>query len=230
MVLLIVALLLGSGMAVISTQMEQQRIKDTQKMLDDAREALLGYVASHLATDSRPYLPCPDKTTALPAGGTENDGLEDRVGGVCVVAEGNLPWVTLGAASLDGWGNRLRYRPTPAFANSNVGMRLDSVGTLSVNNAAGAAVAIGVPVVVLSHGPNMWGAISSSGTAVGAPPAANVNETENADNDVLFFSNPPVMAGLAGGEFDDVVAWLPSSLLFNRMLQAGVCVKTAACP
>ncbi len=224
-VLLIVALAIGGGLSVFSAQVEVQKVKETQSALDEAKEALIGYAVTHLATDSRPYLPCPDKTTAAGAG-TANDGQEDKTGTGCVAYDGNLPWVTLGLKGLDGWSNRLRYQVTNAFAQNNAGMQLGTAGTLTINSAAGAVVATAVPLVVLSHGPNGLGAISSGGAAVGAPTRAN--ELENADNDTIFVSNGPIE--VAGSEFDDVVTWLPAGLLFSRMLQAGVCVKTSACP
>ncbi len=223
MVLLIVALLLGGGLSVISAQIDQQKFKDTQKSLEDAKEALIGYAASHTETglpNTHPYLPCPDKTTVAGAG-TANDGLEDRVGGVCVVQEGNLPWVTLGLAGTDSWSNRLRYSVTPAFSNSTTGMLLTSLGTLTINNELGAPLATTVPVVILSHGSNTWGATNSAGVVIGAPPAANVNENENTNGNNVFISSSPVVAGGANGEFDDIVTWLPATILFNRMLQAG---------
>ena len=221
MVLLIVALLLGGGLTVLSTQIDQQKFKDTQKSLEDAKEALIGFAASHAATDGKPYLPCPDKTTAAGAG-TANDGQEDRAGGVCVVTEGNLTWVTLGIVGTDGWGNRLRYRVTLAFRSSAVGMQLSSPSTLTVNNELGAAVAVAVPAVILSHGGNTWGATSSAGAVIAQPPAANINETNNANAaDDVFISSSPVGLGGTGGEFDDIVTWLPATILFNRMLQAG---------
>ncbi len=226
-VLLIMALAIGGGLAVISGQAEYQKFKETQKVLDEAKEALIGYAASRGGAGN-PYLPCPDRTTGAGA----NDGAEDRVGGAgsnCTFLEGNLPWVTLGLTGLDGWNNRIRYRVSQqAFAT---GFNTGTVGALTVNNSAGANLATSIPVVLVSHGPNGWGAISASGTAIGNPPAANVNETENTGvaTNAIYVSNPPVEAGLAGGEFDDIVTWMPFGLLVNRMLQAGVCVKTV-CP
>jgi type II secretory pathway pseudopilin PulG len=235
-VLLIVALAIGGGLSVISGQVEHQKFKETQKALDEAKEAIVGYSVSHLAA-LRPYLPCPDRTTAGPPG-TANDGVEDlNAGGTdCAVFEGNLPWVTLGLVGLDGWGNRIRYRVpnASAFTSRTTGFDLATNPALAielvVNNAVGTRLVTDVPFVLVSHGPNGWGAISGSGTAIGAPPGASLNEAENTDGDTIFVSNPPVATGLAGGEFDDIVTWLPSNLLFTRMLQAGVCVKTAACP
>ncbi len=226
-VLLIMALAIGGGLAVISSQAEYQKFKETQKALEEAKEALIGYAASRGGAGN-PYLPCPDRTTGAGA----NDGAEDRVGGAgtnCVVLEGNLPWVTLGLTGLDGWNNRIRYRISQqAFAT---GFNTSTAGALTINNAAGTNLATGIPVVLVSHGPNGWGAISSGGVAIGNPPAANVNETENTGvaANAIYVSNPPVAAGLPGGEFDDIATWLPYSLLLNRMLQAGICVKTI-CP
>lgn len=118
-VLLIMALAIGGGLSVFSGQMELQKIKETNKAIEEAKEALIGYAASHLDALNRPYLPCPDKTAPGGAGvapNQPNDGLEDRTGaGGCVVVEGNLPWVTLGVTGLDGWANRFRYRPTPGL-------------------------------------------------------------------------------------------------------------------
>lgn len=221
-VLAILALLLGGGLTVLDAQIQQQRVKDTQRLLEEAREALIGYAASHTATNTRPYLPCPDKTGGGGAG-TANDGQEDRTvaTGACVMQEGNLPWTTLGMSDLDGWGNHLRYSVTPVFSNSTTGMLLTSVGTLTINNAAGTALATTIPAVILSHGKNGYGARNSSGGANAIPPAANTNETENNDNDLIFVSNSSVGAGGTGGEFDDIVVWLSPNILFSRMIQAG---------
>ena len=46
-VLLIAALLLGAILVPLTTQVVQRKTSDTQKTLDDASEALLGYVAAN---------------------------------------------------------------------------------------------------------------------------------------------------------------------------------------
>ncbi len=212
-VLFVVALLLGGGLGVFRAQVEQQRFSDTRKTLMDARQALIGFAASV----TPPYLPCPDRT----AGAGANDGVEDRAGPACVVAEGNLPWITLGIPGTDAWGNRLRYRVTPAFTNSATGIQLTSVGTLSVNNELGIAVAVNVPVIILSHGQNAWGATSGGGAVIALPPATNLNERENTDGDNLFVDSKPTTAAAVAGEYDDILTWLPGSILFSRMLEAG---------
>jgi prepilin-type N-terminal cleavage/methylation domain-containing protein len=218
-VLLIMALLLGGGLSMLSVQSDQQRIKDTNLMLNDAREALIGYAASHVDGAGKPYLPCPDKTGGGGAG-TANDGQEDRaVGGACVVQQGNFPWVTLGMAQADPWGNRLRYSVTNTFSNSTAGFTLASTGGITINDAAGTALASTIPAVLISHGKNGSGAINSSGTANAAP--AGANELTNTNPLATAVSNPPVGVGGGGGVFDDLVVWLPPTTLFNRMIQAG---------
>jgi type II secretory pathway pseudopilin PulG len=97
----VITLLLGGILVPRATQVEQRKISETQKALDEIRDALLGFALAN------GYLPCPDKTAAGGAG-TENDGQEDVIAasGTCVATgnEGNLPWVTLGAGISDVWG------------------------------------------------------------------------------------------------------------------------------
>lgn len=220
-VLFIMGLILGSGLTILSNQQDQQRINDTNALLKDANEALIGYALSHT------YLPCPDVMpgASVSAGNTANDGKEDRnsTSGVCDTQEGNLPWVTLGIApQTDAWSNRLRYAVTAVF--SQTGMQLTSTGTLNVNDAAaGASVVTAVPAIILSHGKNGLGAINAAGNANPAPPAANTDETANTDGNTTFVSHSIAFAkdNPTNGEFDDQLIWLSPYTLFNRMVQAG---------
>jgi hypothetical protein len=54
------------------------------------------------------------------------------------------------------------------------------------------------------------------------PPAANSNAVENLDGDVLFVYRPPDPPGAPGGEFDHMLVWLPVSVLYSRMIAAGL--------
>lgn len=182
--------------------------------LKQAADALVGYAASK----TPPYFPCPDRT----AGAGANNGTEDRTNATtCPTYEGNLPWLTLGIAGKDAWGNRLRYRVTPAFIDQATGIALTSVGTLTVNDGNGNALALAVPVVILSHGQNTWGATSGGGAVIALPPVANVNERENTDGDALFVSAPRADQGAAGGEFDDQITWLTTAQVTGRLQAAG---------
>lgn len=228
LMLLMVFGLLGAFFAMRSIGVgnpKQAQVTETNRLLSQATDALIGFAATHTETGppgTRPYLPCPDKTTAVGLG-VANDGIEDRnlVTGACVVQEGNLPWVDLGLPGTDNWGNRLRYSVTAAFSNSVTGMQLTSLGTLTVNGTGGALLAAAIPLVVISHGPNSWGATSSNGTIVPLPPLANTNERENTDGDAVFVAGSAVDVGGVGGEFDDQTIWLTSATIIARMQQAG---------
>lgn len=213
-VLIIVTLLLGGLLVPFATQVEQKRIAETQKAMEEIKEALLGFAVAN------GRLPCPDTLAS-------NDGLEDPIGGPCVAAatEGNLPWATLGVGSQDTWGNRFRYRISPAFSQS-AGFSLLSTGIIdacSIAQAAGVAacapattsLASNVPAVVLSYGKN-----GQSFSCTPVPPG-RADECENRDNDDIFVSRIITAPGAPAGEFDDQVIWLSPNVLFNRMVAAG---------
>ncbi len=226
-VLAILALFIGTGLSLLSAELEQRHVEDSQNRLNNAREMLIGYALSHAAiSDARPYLPCPDARpgTSVSTGNVANDGREDRnaTTGACDIQEGNLPWVTLGLTpQSDAWANRLRYRVSANFSNRSAGMQLTYSGNINVLDAAsgGNSIALDVPALILSHGKNGMGAINSAGLS--NPMPAGANETANADITVDFVSRAPTSAGAAGGYFDDQIIWLSQYVLFNRLVQAG---------
>jgi len=216
-VLIIVTLLLGGLLVPFATQVEQKRIGETQKALEEIKEALLGFAVAN------GRLPCPDM---VGGSGSANDGLEDPIGGPCAVAaEGNLPWATLGVGGQDAWGNRFHYRVSPAFSQS-AGFSLLSAGIIdacSIAQAAGViacapattSLASNVPAVVLSYGKN------GQSFSCAPVPAGRGDECENRDSDDIFVSRIITAPGAPAGEFDDQVIWLSSNVLFNRMVAAG---------
>lgn len=210
-VLVIVSLLAGGLMMSIGSQLEQKSRSETQQLLQEARDALLGFAASHSAADGRPYLPCPD---------TDGDGVEDRSGANCANTNGNLPWSTLGVASLDGWNNRFRYQVQQSFASSANGFTLITPAPnlrVCEQAACTTTIATALPAVILSHGKNGLGAVNSSNAANPLP--ASADEAENADGDSDFVSHTPTPAG--ANEFDDMLSWLSPNILYNRMIAAG---------
>lgn len=210
-VLIILALLSGGLMMTLSSQLDQRYYSDTQQRLQDIRDALLGYAASHLALDGKPYLPCPD---------TDGDGFENRTGNVCTSPEGFLPWNNLGVGNQDAWNNRFRYHVTPSFARNDIGFTLSTTGTLRVCEQAACTskLATQLPAVVVSHGKNGFGATTSGNLANPAP--ASADELENADvNDSDFVSHtfsPP-----GPNEFDDLIIWISPNILYSRLISAG---------
>lgn len=222
----IITLLLGSILVPLTTQVELRQISDTQKTLEEIKDALIGFAAAN------GYLPCPDKTTAVGAG-TANDGIEDVNAGVCVAtSEGNVPWATLGAGISDVWGNRFRYQVTPAFSQrppaAGGKFNLSTAADINVCTASGcpantrltAASPDGAVAVIISLGKNGLGAINANtGTANPAP--ASADENENLTGPVRFVSRTITPADSAAGEFDDILTWLGRLTLFDAMVAAG---------
>lgn len=224
-VLVIITILIGGLAVPLSAQIQARRIAETKKVLEEAREAILGYAMSHPVSSNpdRPYLPCPD---------TDGDGLENRSGNTCAGADGWFPWVDLGTAPQDAWGNRLHYSvETREYADRSKGMPdlasyTPPYVTLNLkricsNSACTAFEAIYLPVVVFSHGPNGWGARNINGNPLAAPTSAD--ELENTNADPSFVSRTPSKVGDASGEFDDLVVWISDGLLRSRVCPAGGC-------
>jgi len=195
-VLIIVALLIGGMMLPLSAQQDIRRATETQRQLGEIAEALYGFAATHAALDGKPYLPCPD---------TDNDGLENRGGTACTAPEGTLPWATLGIGREDAWGNAFRYRVAGTFSDGATGFTFLTPGDLRVCTSAACTQTLGstLPAVFLSLGKN---------GAAGSQP----DELANLDGNTDFVRHDGDSSG-----FDDLVAWLPMTLLVNRMISAG---------
>lgn len=226
-VLVIVTILIGGLAMPLSAQIQARRIAETKKTLEEAREAIIGYAMTHQTSGSppRPYLPCPD---------SDGDGREDRPGNECTKQSGWFPWVTLGAAAQDAWGNRLRYTvhadlssKTNGFPNGSASVPGAWNQVCSEENCPVVDVAADVPVVLVSYGANGRGArnvnLPPGSPTPAPPPGTSAKEIDNLDADRYYVSRPPSKPGDAAGEFDDLVVWLPFSVLINRVCPAGGC-------
>lgn len=221
--LFIVTLLLGSILIPLASQVEQRQISETQKKHDEIREALIGFAVAN------GHLPCP----AVSA----NNGQESaRAAGVCAARVGFLPWQALGVSNSDAWGRLYRYSVTPAFTNNSTAptpaFTTATTADIAVNTRdntgalANLASAGAVPAIIISHGRNGYGATSEQGIAAGAPPGgwgAHADENSNATGSTTFVNRTQQAPGTsgAGGEFDDIVTWLPRYILISRMISAG---------
>jgi prepilin-type N-terminal cleavage/methylation domain-containing protein len=242
--MVIIAILLGSILVPLQTQVESRKYDETQRILDQAREALLGYAAAN------GRFPCPAST------GT--NGVEDGnpATGVCNVATvlganvyyGFLPAVTLGFTpvdangfALDAWGleqNRIRYAVSslpfgnPTFTKpggmKSVGMSTiaaltnllyvcnSGTGVTGTNCNTAVTLASSIPVVVWSVGPN---AATTGGVSVDEK--QNPNPTAGFSADRIFVSKIKSGAPSDLNEFDDIVTWIGTPALFNRLIAAG---------
>jgi prepilin-type N-terminal cleavage/methylation domain-containing protein len=223
----IITILLGSILVPLTTQVEQRQVSETQKMLDDIKEALIGHAVA------KGYLPCPDRTSggAGTANDTANDGVEDyNTGtGVCfsTTATGNVPWVTLGLGASDPWGNRFRYRVHSSYAQRSPAavFNMSTVTNLTVTATSGGALLTaaspdGAVAVVISHGKNGYGAMNAQ-TNTARPAPTSVDELDNSAGGTSYTSRPITPVGSTAGEFDDIVTWLGKYTLYNRMVAAG---------
>ncbi len=124
---IIIVLLLAGAMIPLTTQIELRGIADTQRSMEQVREAIIGFAQAN------GRLPCPAPGNL--AAGTANAGVEALNGGMpnrtCAAAFGVVPWATLGVPETDSWGRRFSYGVSPAFADeSGVGTWATDVGTV----------------------------------------------------------------------------------------------------
>lgn len=227
MVLFIITLLLAGLVPTISSQMEQQRTNETRKQMNEIREALIGFA---LRNGRLPCAADPTIATGLSGAGIEHTYCYNP--GYTVNAYGTVPWVTLGISETDGWGNRFTYRVSSDFADAIAGatyggctpsptppqasFALCSAGDPDIYSAATwvTTVANDVPVLIISHGKNGAGAYTPQGTQ---RPAGSTDEQENTDHG----SDWKYVSRIQTSDFDDLVEWVTTNTLANRMVAAG---------
>ena len=260
-VLLIVGLLLAGLLTPLSTQVDIKRRNDTQKALEEMKEALIGFAIAN------GRLPCPapdqlgsDNLGATPTITPNPPGSTKTF--TCNSFEGFFPHQALGLGQSDAWGNLFRYRVDASFArrvenctlpggggvcNQTSSFDLSTTPTLVVNTRTDnpatppptieakflsplTSAASRPPVIIISHGKNGLGTLTVSGTPLGTP-AVGTDEYIDADTtQSAKISRTPTAAqagcsdtaeGQPFCEFDDLVSWLPLSILRGRMVSAG---------
>ncbi len=214
-VLVIFGLLLAALLTPLSAQREIKARGETLALLNQAKEALIGYALVNR------HLPCPD-TKLVP------NGIESRGIGICTADEGVLPWATLGIEGVDAWNHYFRYRVDTTFSNSTNLFTIanaEGFSAIQVNGEAGISLvsANSRPVAVLvSHGLNGLGALNTGQTSPAnqQPLPTAADEIHNANANTTFVSRSPSGQGSAN-EFDDMLVWISPKLLINRMVLAG---------
>jgi prepilin-type N-terminal cleavage/methylation domain-containing protein len=229
----IIALLLGSVLVPLRTQVESRRIDETQRILENAREALLGYAAAY------GYFPCPADSTS---NGYEPAAGVDHATGACPSYHGFLPAALLGITPVDGQGyaidawaysaNRIRY----SISNYTVG-GIATPFTRSGGMAAATIPALGAAanlfhVCASGIGVNgstdcgtagtltsravfvVWSAGANATTGGGT----SAHEAQNLNGNRLFVSR--ARSNVAGGEFDDILVWVAPALVVSRLVAA----------
>ena len=229
-VMFVVAILLGGMLLPLAGQQDIRNYGDTQKILTEARDALLGFA---MANDR---LPCPATTP---------NGTESPVGGgACTDPHGGfLPAATLGLSPvdaqgyrLDGWGgeagNRVRYAISTSNSNAfttqngmkNTGMTTlapdlqicsTGVGMANPGNPATAACAANTALAT-----DAVAVVYSLGKNAGAG-GAGVEENHNPNPRSTLAADRAFVNAAQGATFDDQLLWLSKNTLYNRMVAAG---------
>jgi type II secretory pathway pseudopilin PulG len=233
--LTVIALLLGSVMVPLKTQISNRKVDETQRMIELAQEMLLSFATAN------GYFPCPASASS---NGQEPAGTDHAVGN-CPVWQGFLPAALLGykptdseGFAVDAWDdtrNRIRY----AVSSSTIGgveraltrvngMRMAPIaaigatpllyicqsgsGVTAKDCGTAVALATNAAVVVWSVGANA----ANGGTSVHEAQNPNPN---GGSVDNVFVSRS--QSDATGHEFDDLVTWVPATTLLSRLMLAG---------
>jgi len=238
-VALLVITVLVSGLALpMAAQLDMRRHDELRRQLEDAREALLGFAATHAR------LPCP--ATEASRGEESFAAAGDATNGNCSnFYDGLLPAATLGLAPLDAQGflrdpwmterNRLRYA---VFGGGSVVNGVANPLTRANGMQAATLAGLGAAshyIFICSTGAAASGAgcgpaanqltfraafvLLSLGPNANDAPAAGSDEARNLSGTPVFVHHEATVSGNAG--FDDVVQWVPVHLVVHRLLAAG---------
>lgn len=221
-VLVVFGLLAGGLLKGLSAHRDVAKINEAKNQLSIAREAVIGFAIAH------GRLPCPalpDATANAESAGVEANACtaECTAGNAtCAPEHGVLPWRTLGVAALDPWGNRLTYFADKNFsqglstdeiaAGQRSRIMLGSQGRATIQERAGSNMLSEIPLIIVSHGLRAHGAYDGNGSK---RPGAAGDEAENADSDLTFIARVP------DDTFDDLLTWLPASILKARLAGVG---------
>jgi prepilin-type N-terminal cleavage/methylation domain-containing protein len=233
-VMMIVALLLGSLMYTLSAQLQQRAIDETRSRLEAARELLLSYAI----VNGR--LPCP--ATAA------SSGDEALTGANCTIPYGGfLPSRTIGyqvvdagGYAIDSWQNRIRYAVSsaaltacagsstlPHFTNST-NLKVNGI-TCQPNDLVVCKSSTGITATTcgplanaLTNQTVVVAIVYSVGKNGSLACGSCVDEAKNTDGDRVFVSHTPAPADAANGEFDDYLVWITVGELYGRLIAAGV--------
>jgi len=218
-VLVIVALLIGGMLLPMAAQQDIRAQQETERTLAEIRDALIGFAI----VNGR--LPRPAVSAV--------DGTERTTCASDADCSGFIPWAALGIRKSDSWEKLIRYSVTPDFANQAITMTARPTRTVQTRDAAGnplylvgqascnSTATLCAPAVVFSHGKNRWGT-TDTGVALADGSATNVDEDANNTGPLNYFSRQPSPSTtVTGGEFDDIVVWLPHSVLIHKLIAAG---------
>lgn len=233
-VLVIIGLVVSGGLITVTPIIENTKVSDTKSKLDRIEDALTLYAIRHGC------LPCPatpnDASTAATAGQAIDDAvyLSGCADNACAqrdgqaVESGVVPWRNLELSEADitdGFGNRVSYVIGTGMAATlsmhRSGTSYTPLGDITVNNAAGTAIATAAAYVLVSHGPNrVYGYLAERGVRLTSDPNASVPELANSDGQPYIQND--VIAATDTTHFDDIVRWR-SKPIITQLCGDGAC-------
>ncbi|MFM9966975.1 MAG: type II secretion system protein [Burkholderiales bacterium] len=265
-VMMVIGLLLAGAMIPLSTQLEVRSVTETQRILEQIKESITGFAQTN---GYLPCPALGTLATGATNAGIEDrgaiSGTCNSTSGVVPWATLGVPeadawgnrfsyWVVQSFA--DNVSLNTTNGPTQAGtsaatcgysflspAPTNSSFALCSLGNLTVNTRsdthATTAVAQNLPLVIISHGKNGYGAWRGTGGKLNASgdldsnfvPDTNDDEETNATAGSTSFiyryrvSSSTGCSDTVNGsqfcEFDDIVVWISSNLLISKMIAAG---------
>lgn len=229
-VLLIVGLLLAGALLPFAKQVELRRISETQKTLDQIREALIGFAIAN------GRLPCP--ATAATSGDESFAFGGNFANGNCSnFFDGFVPGKLLGVSpvddqgfAIDAWNSRIRYAVASNNTSTHYFTQFDGIKTAGLSSvtpnlnvcqsvpssttSCGTAITLASNVAVVLVSFSLNGAL----TPTGADEIYNAAAKASSLSTAMYISHIP---SKSPNEFDDIVTWLSPNILYNRMLVAG---------
>ena len=236
--LVIVTLMIGTLAIPIAAQLQLRRAEEARRLLEEAKEALLGFAVAHAR------LPCPSTADGRGAESFAVGG--DATNGNCAdFHAGFLPGAALGLSPLDaegfvrdGWEgahSRVRYA---VFGNgasingvANPLTRANGMQAATLSAMGAAPHYLFICATGSAAGPSGCGPAASQLTrraamliwsaganGARAPPAGS-DESRNLDGDASFVSREASV--VPGQEFDDILLWVPIHAVINRLVIAG---------
>ncbi len=232
----ITAIIISFAISVGTAQIEAQKTTITKQRIQFITERISNYARLYR------HLPCPadpDLAPNLALSGI-GQGTNDSTSPTCVatlqagsgITNGAVPYKTLGiseAATIDGWGNRIRYvvdedlvytgdtwvagsvqtgyanhgNPTMYTSATSPANDRPVLGNITLEDAGGTTLRNDVAFAVLSHGANGLGAYPADGGSANATTGATGDELSNSTS----LTNAVVWSPTIVGGFDDLLLY-----------------------
>jgi type II secretory pathway pseudopilin PulG len=243
-VVLVITLLLGGLLVPLATQVEQRNVSETQKRLQEVKEALIGYAMAN------GRFPCPAVSDTAGDIGVEATIGNPNIGLCKAFFNGYVPGRTLGLSNLDSqgyvvdaWGlqqNRIRYAisdttigPTAHVFTAQWGMRnagMQAIGAPLLGDllfvcasspGTGVVPNCGVAPTLVSDAIFIVYSLGKNAATSGAATSPNISadEAANLNIDPVFVSR--ANSNRESGEFDDILLWPSRYNIISQLTVAG---------